>query len=294
MLGNHLASLLPQARRVTHEVYDLMNMIDCRQVFENSPRHVYNLSGMNGGLPWNQAEPAEIFYQSTQMNLNILTCCQQYGVEKVINVISACSYPDNGKTILKEEELFDGPPSLSTECHGYAKRVLLEYSRQLYKQYGLNSVCVILTNCYGDYDRFDLRRTKVVGATIRRLWDAKHNNLPSVTFYGDGSPVRELMYAGDAVLALKLMMDCHDDPMSPINVGSGQTISIFDLVYKVKELIGYEGEILWNTEKINGQQYRHLCTDKMNRMISMTMTPLEEGLKKAIRYYERKGRFLDR
>ncbi len=296
MIGRHLMGLLDKRETVgiEHDHYDLINMSTCKYVFSRfKPKYVFNLTGHNGGLVYNELYPADIYYDSTQLNLNILKCCKDFNIEKVISIISACSYPDSLEE-LTEDELFSGKPSLYTECHGFAKRTILEYSRQLNKQYGLKSVAAILTNCYGDGDRFNLQRTKVVGAVVRKLYEAKRDNLSSVTFRGDGSPVRELMYAGDAARCLHSLMGSYDDYQDPINVGSGQTISIKDLVNKVAKLLNYDGSILWETSWSNGQSFRKLCLNKMKNYISLVPTSLEEGLKKTIEYYEKEGRFKDR
>lgn len=296
MIGQHLVKVLDGSttKGVKHAHYDLRNLETCRYVFStNKPKFVYNLVGVNGGLIYNEKYPADIYYNSTQLNLNVLKCCHEFRVNKVISIISACSYPDSLEE-LREDCLFDGKPSVHTECHGFAKRTILEYSRQLNKQHGLKSISMILTNCYGDYDRFNLERTKVVGAVVRKIYEAKANGDESVSFRGDGSPIREMMYAGDAARCIYTIMGLYDDYQDPINVGSGQTISIRKLVETVAKLIDYKGSIVWDTSWSNGQSFRKLSLDKMKNYIQFTPTPLEDGLKKTIEYYDKTGRFLDR
>lgn len=293
MIGNHLQKLLPQAVLINHKTHDLLSLDDCRKAFSCRPENVYNLSGFNGGLPFNLAFPADIYYQSTQMNLNILKCCEEFKVNKVISIISACSYPDSG-VHLEEDELLRGHPNYTVECHGFAKRVIYEYSRQLYKQFRMKSISAVLTNSYGPYDRFDLQRTKVVGAAVRKICEAELNNAPSITFFGTGTPVRELMYAGDAAKALKTLIMNYEDYLNPINVGSDQMTSIFNLVEMIADIVGYKGEIKWDTSKPDGQAFRKLSTDKMKDYVRFEMTPLAEGLRETIDYYMSTGRFLNR
>jgi nucleoside-diphosphate-sugar epimerase len=297
MVGRALTKILPNVYKITHDSHNLLSLDECRDAFYsagvNESTVIYNLSGYNGSIIYNLKYPYDIFYQSTQMNLNILECCRLFKPKKVINIISACSYPDT-PFAMKEEDLFNGLPNQTVECHGFAKRILLEMSRQAYKQYELKSICTILTNLFGDGDRFNLERTKVVGAVIRKIWEAERDNEPSITFRGTGSPVRELMYAGDAAHCLVQIANSYDDYLNPINIGSDQTISILEIVNTVADLIGYRGNIIWNTNESDGQAYRKLDTSKMKRYVNHKMTPFIDGLKKTIEYYEEKGRFLDR
>lgn len=293
MIGTHLSKILPNAVRITHKTHDLLSLKECRDAFGCKPDNVYNLSGYNGGLPFNLEFPADIYYQSTQMNLNILKCCQEFKVDKAISIISACSYPDSGEE-LTEEELLIGHPNYCVECHGFAKRVIYEYNRQLFKQYGVKSISAVLTNSYGPHDRFNLKRTKVVGAAVKKICLAKLAGDKSITFFGTGAPVRELMYAGDAAQSLSIILNTYTDYLDPINIGSGQLISIYTLVNTIAELVGYEGEILWDKSKPDGQMLRRLSIKKMKEYVNFDMTPLRVGLTETINYFMSTGRFLER
>lgn len=299
MVGRHLTRILPQKGfyGAKHESWNLLNYDTCEALFDsvqaNNETIVYNLVGFNGGLPLNLSRPADIYYESSQLNLNVLKCCQQFKVKKVISIISACSYPST-EYAMKEEDILNGYPNPSVECHGFAKRTIFEYSRQLYKQYGLKSVSTILTNCYGDGDRFDLKRTKVVGAAVKRICDAYQNGEKSVTFYGTGNPVRELMYAGDAAHCLVQIAEKYEDYMNPINIGSDQHLSIKELVSRIVNIVGYTGEILWDTTKPDGQMMRMLDNNKMYKYVDHKMTDFNDGLRETIKYYMEVGRYLDR
>lgn len=295
MIGQQICKIIPNCVEVSHKTTDLRNINECYELFKNHQYEtVYHLAGHNGGIEYNRLYPADIYYNTTQINLNILKCCQLFEVKKVINVIASCSYPDLGNKFLEEGMFNQGACNPTVEAHGYAKRILLHYSRQLYKQYGLKSVNCVLTNCYGPGDRFDLMRTKVVGATIKKLCDAKLNNLQSVTFFGSGMPFREIMFCKDAAACLVKIGDVYDNYMEPVNIGSDQEISIRDLVMTVANLCEYTGEIVWDTSKPDGQMRKKLDTNKMKRYISHKMTPLEDGLKETIEYYLKVGKYLDR
>jgi GDP-L-fucose synthase len=298
MLGRQLCNILPDVIQISHKHYDLVNFDSCRDAFENisyaKNKVVYNLAGFNGGISFNIKNPAEIYYQTAQINLNVLRCCQIYKVDKVISIIASCAYPDFGEKVLEEEDINKGEPNPSVECHGYAKRSLLYYSRQLHKQFGLRTINTILTNCYGPGDRFDVERTKVVGAVVKKLCDAKLNNIESIEFWGTGSPKREIMYCGDAAKSIIGISESYSDYMKPINIGSDQEITIKDLVETVAKLVDFKGEIKWDTNKTDGQMRKKLSTAKMKRYINVSMTPLVEGLQNTVDYYMEKGRFLNR
>lgn len=295
MIGKQLCELVPDSIGIQHIYYDLTDLPSCYEIFkEYNFETVYHLAGYNGGISLNLAKPADIFYTTSQINLNVLRCAQLFNVKRIVNVLASCSYPNLGNQFLRECDLFHGWPDPTVEPHGLAKRILLAYSRQLHKQYGLNTINAILTNCYGPGDRFNLSRTKVVGAAVRRICDAKRDNLPSVTFLGTGKPLREIMYCKDAASCLVKLAANYTDYMNPVNLGSNQEISIYDLAYKIKDLVGYNGEILWDESKPDGQMRKKLDTLKMSQWISHEMTPLDEGLQNTIKYYQEVGQYLDR
>lgn len=298
MLGKQVSHMLPDVVNISHKYYDLIDFESCKDAFDaisfSAHKTVYNFCGYNGGVQFNLKYPSEIYYRTAQINLNVLRCCHLFRVDKVVSVIASCAYPDFGDKVLSEEDINNGEPNPTVECHGYAKRTLLYYGRQLYKEHGIKAVSAILTNCYGPGDRFDVERTKVVGAIIKKLCDAKISNLPSVTFFGSGKPRREIMFCRDAAKALIEVGKNYDDAMTPINIGSDQEITILDLVYMVARLVDYKGEIVWDVTKTDGQMRKKLDTTKMREFIKFEMTPLEEGLKETIKYYMDVGRYLTR
>ena len=163
MIGRQLGAMLPHCVGISHQYYDLTNMDSCYDAFRTFQfKTVYHLAGYNGGISLNLAKPADIFHTTSLINLNVLKCCQLFKVEKVVNVLASCSYPDLGNKFLEEGDIFSGVCNPTVECHGMAKRLLLTYSRQLHKQFGIKTVNAILTNCYGPGDRFNLDRTKLV------------------------------------------------------------------------------------------------------------------------------------
>ena len=302
MIGTELCDFLSlQDNKFFKSPADLINQEEVISEFQNNIFHgykynIYMLAGYNGGISFNREYPADIYYKTVMMNMNILQQCCAYreNINKVVTVLASCSYPDFGETVLEEDMIEQGLPNETVECHGLAKRTILQYSRQLYKQYGMKIVNTILTNCYGPGDRFDVNRTKVVGAVVKKICDAKFNDLKSVTFFGTGKPKREIMFCRDAAQALYDIGQTYDDFPNPVNIASDQEISIRDLVSKVCSIVGYDGDIVWNTLYPDGQMRKKLSTEKMKKYINTNITPLEIGLTETIRYYMNIGRFLDK
>ena len=268
-----------------HEDVNLVDNYSARHCFEVSePDYVIHAAGWNGGIEWNKRYPADIFYRTSQMALNVLKCCEQYKVDKCLSILASCSYPNNQESVLREDTLWDGAPNGTVECHGLSKRVLDAYSRQLRKQHGLNAITVVLTNSYGPHDSFDLEKTKVVGALIRKFVEAKKTNSPRVECWGTGSPKREFMFCNDAGEAIVQALEKYDEAM-PLNIGTGIEGTIKELVEIIAEAVEYEGEVFWDSSKPDCQMKKLLDTSKMKSILDIEPTGLQEGIKETIDWY---------
>lgn len=272
---------------VPHKYCDLLEYQQIYNRIKNfQPDYVIHAAGWNGGIRWNNDYPATIFYRTATMALNVLKAASELHVSKIVSILASCSYPDSkSNEPLNEESLWHGKPNDTVECHGLAKRILDVYSRQIYKEFGTMAVTCILTNCYGEFDSYNPDKTKVVGAMIRKLVEAKQNQSPSVTFWGSGKPLRELMYAEDAGEAIVQVLEKYEDPFLPINIASDIEISIKELAELIAEIVGYTGEIIWDTTKPDGQMRKKLDTTQMQELLSVQITPIEDGLKNTIKWY---------
>ena len=270
-----------------HEDVNLVDNYSVRHCFEVSePDYVIHAAGWNGGIEWNKKYPADIFYRTSQMALNVLKCCEQYGIQKCLSILASCSYPNNQESVLKEDTLWDGAPNGTVECHGLSKRILDAYSRQLRKQYDLNAVTVVLTNSYGPHDSFDLEKTKVVGALIRKFVEAKKNSSPRVECWGTGSPKREFMFCKDAGESIVQALEKYNEEI-PLNIGTGEEVTIKELVEIIAKNVDYGGEVFWDTSKPDGQMKKLLDTSKMKSIFDIDLVSLEEGIKQTIDWYRR-------
>jgi GDP-L-fucose synthase len=291
MIGRCVVKALERRKAIvlspTHIQLDLLDYSSVmRYVDNNEPEYLIHCAGWNGGLKWNLDFPADIFYKTSIMGLHVLTAAHTFRVKKAVSIISSCALPDKGQEILNAEELWQGAPNKTVECHGLSKRILDAYSRQLFKQFKHNYVCAILTNCYGPFDSFHPEKTKVVGAIVKRVVDAYVQNLPEIVCWGSGEPKRELMYCDDAGDAIVQTLEKYDDPTVPINLGTGEDISIKNLTERIVDIVGYKGQIKWDTSKPDGQMKKLLNTDKMREILNVKITPSVVGLANTVRYYK--------
>ena len=199
--------------------------------------------------------------------------------------MTSCAYPDTGMEVLKEEDFWNGLPNETIRAHGIAKRILQAASEAYNKQYELNSVSVCVTNLYGPNDTFNLVRTKVVGALIRKFVEAKTEEEEQVECWGTGDPMREFMYVDDAAEAIIQALQKYEDHSQPLNIGTGKDISIKELVEYITKSIGYQGDVSWNTDKPDGQLKKLLDTTRMQEYIDITPIDIEDGIKETVEWY---------
>jgi GDP-L-fucose synthase len=285
----NLLELGAEVNVMTHDSCDLLNMDETFDYVRlHKPEYIIHAAGWNGGIGWNKRFPATIYYRTATMALNIYNAISLVGsVKKSVGILASCSYPDLPVEAFQEKDLWSGKPNSTVECHGLAKRVIADFGRQVSKQY-LNVQCVscILNNCYGPYDSFHPDKTKVVGALIRRFVEAKYDNAPEVVCWGTGAPLREFVYAPDAGKAIVKCLQRYDDVNYPINIGSGEEISIRELTELIAEIVQYRGRISWDTDKPDGQLRKRLDRFMFNYLFpNMQFTDIKTGLKQTIDWY---------
>ena len=199
--------------------------------------------------------------------------------------MTSCAYPDTGMDVLKEETFWDGLPNKTIRAHGIAKRILQTASEAYNDQYELSAATVCVTNLYGPNDTFDLVRNKVVGALIRKFVEANIEEKDEVECWGTGNPMREFMYVDDAAEAIIQAFQNYHDCSQPLNIGTGKEISIKQLVDYISKAVNYEGEALWNTDKPDGQMKKLLDTTKMQDILDLDITEIDDGLERTVSWY---------
>jgi GDP-L-fucose synthase len=240
-----------------------------------------------GGIGINREKPGEFFYNNLVMGAQLLEHARLNNVEKFVALGTICAYPKFTQVPFHEEELWAGYPEETNAPYGLAKKMLLVQSQAYRAQYGFNSIFLLPVNLYGPGDNFDPRSSHVIPALIKKCVDAIEARVDHIVVWGDGSPTREFLYVVDAAEAIVLASERYDES-DPINIGSGQEISIKDLVDLITRLTGFRGDIIWDTTKPNGQPRRRLNTSRAREHFGFQAgTDFEEGLKATIDWYFR-------
>lgn len=254
-------------------------------LFYHQPDYVIHLAAACGGIGANQKSPADFFFKNSQMSLNVLSACKHLNIEKLITLGSVCSYPKFTPVPFKEEDIWNGYPEETNAPYGIAKKNLLVGCKAYNDQYGSNFIHLIPVNMYGEHDNFDPDKSHVIPALLKKFIEAKKNGDTSVTVWGDGTASREFLYAGDCAKAIELSIEGYNSP-DPMNIGTGKEISIKDLVTLIKGVVGYTGEINFDTSKPNGQPRRCLDTSKAKKELGFVAeTSFKEGLEKTYNWY---------
>jgi len=290
-LGSHVIDRLKQAGATDIYVprkseYDLVDGEAVRNMLQAvQPQIVLHLAANGGGIGANLAHQAEFFYDNIMMGVQLIHESWQQGVEKFVAVGTVCSYPKLTPVPFREVDFWGGYPEETNAPYGLAKKMLLVQAQAYRKQYEFNSVYLIPVNLYGPRDDFDLENSHVIAAVIRKCIEAVHRGDKQIVVWGDGSPTREFLYATDAADGIVLGAEKYAGS-EPINLGSGQEISIKELVEMVAELTGYQGEIVWDTSRPNGQPRRSLDTSRAKELFGFTASKsLRDGLQETIAWY---------
>lgn len=268
------------------ENYDLVKREDILKMLADArPDMIIHLAALAGGIGANRARPADFFYINLMMGVQLMHEAWLAGVEKFVAVGTICAYPKFTPLPFKEEHLWDGYPEETNAPYGLAKKMLLVQAQAYRQQYGFNAIYPLPVNLYGPRDNFDLETSHVIPALIRKYIEARERGDQQVVLWGDGSPTREFLYVEDAAEGLLMAAEYYDGP-EPFNLGSGQEISIKDLAHLIARLTGFEGEILWDTSRPNGQPRRALDTSRAQEYFGFRaeMT-LEEGIRRTIEWY---------
>ncbi|MCL6624604.1 MAG: GDP-L-fucose synthase, partial [Fimbriimonadales bacterium] len=244
-----------------------------------------HLAAVCGGIGANQSAPATFFYENAVMGIHLIEEARKAGVKKFVQVGTVCSYPKYTPVPFKEENLWDGYPEETNAPYGLAKKMLLVQLQAYRQQYGFNGIYIIPVNLYGPRDNFDPDSSHVIPAMIRKFAEAKEHNRPSVTLWGDGSASREFLYVRDAAEAILLATALYNEP-EPLNLGSGEEVTIRQLATLLAQLMEFHGEILWDTSKPSGQPRRHVDSSRAHRHLPWrSKTPLLQGLQNTIAWY---------
>ena len=291
-LGTHVVRQLEQENPRSVFVprsrdYDLRDRDGILQMYADGvPDIVIHLAAVVGGIEANRQSPGTFFYDNAIMGIQLLEYARTNRVEKFVAAGTVCAYPRDAVVPFREEQLWEGYPEVTNAPYGLAKKMLLVQSQSYREQHGFNSIFVIPTNLYGPGDNVDLETSHVIPALIRKCMTAIERGEDRVVVWGDGSPTREFLYVEDAARGILLAAQ-HYNRSEPINLGTGEEISIEDLATLICELAGFQGELVWDTSKPNGQPRRALDVSKASKEFGFqALTDLKQGLRRTIEWYK--------
>jgi len=273
---------------VRSKEYDLRNSYAVRRLFkEEQPDIVIHLAAVVGGIGANKDNPGKFFYDNIMMGVNLIEQARVFGVEKVVSIGTICAYPKFTKVPFKEEDLWEGYPEETNAPYGLAKKMLLVQSQAYREQYGTNAIYLLPVNLYGPGDNFSPETSHVIPALIKKCCDAMRNGEDHIVVWGSGKATREFLYVDDAARGIVLATEKYNKS-DPVNIGAGFEISIKDLVEKIARLTGFQGKIVWDKTKADGQPRRCLDVTRAKKEFGFSAkVKLEDGLKKTIQWYKK-------
>jgi GDP-L-fucose synthase len=252
---------------------------------------VIHLAAKVGGIGYNQAYPATLFYDNAIMGIQMMEAARQEGVKKFVAIGTICAYPKFTPVPFKEEDLWKGYPEETNAPYGLAKKMMLVQSQAYRQQYGFNSIYLLPVNLYGPRDNFNPESSHVIPALIKKIFDAKESGNDYITVWGTGKATREFLYVEDAAEGIILATEKYNKP-EPVNLGSGFEISIKYLVELIAELAGFDGEIRWDTNNPDGQPRRCLDVSRAQKEFGFkAKVGFRRGLEKTIEWYKEKKRW---
>jgi GDP-L-fucose synthase len=267
--------------------YDLRTVEGVRDALaDGRPQIVIHLAAVVGGIGANRENPGRFFHDNAVMGIHLMEESRRAGVEKFVQIGTVCSYPKLAPVPFREDDLWDGYPEETNAPYGLAKKMLLVQGQAYRAQYGFPVIHLIPVNLYGPGDNFDPASSHVIPALIKKCVDARESGADHIEVWGTGSASREFLYVDDAAEGIVLAADRYDDP-DPVNLGTGQEITIRDLVTLIVELTGFVGEIRWDATKPDGQPRRALDTSRAKERFGfVARTDFSAGLRVTIEWYE--------
>ena len=294
-LGKYLKKKLEQKNcnkisLVEREKYNLVINKDVKSMYDDlKPDIVFHLAAVVGGIEINQKNPGKFFYENAMINLQVMHEGYLHKIEKIISIGTVSIYPENAPLPFNEKNIWEGYPEEANAPYGIAKRIMHVQSTSYRRQYGFNSILLILTNLYGPQDNFNPETSHVIAALIKKFYDAKINNKKEVIVWGNGEATRDFCYVEDIAEGIILAAEKYNKS-DPINLASGKEIKVKKIALLIKKKIGYMGNIVWDSSKPAGSKRRKININKAkNEFGYKVMTSLEEGIQKTIDWYIKKN-----
>ena len=272
-------------RSAEHDLTTESGVVEALARFD--PEVVVHLAAVVGGIGANAARPGDFYYQNVVMGALLMEHARRRQVNKFVAIGTVCAYPKYTPVPFREEDLWNGYPEETNAPYGLAKKMLLVQSQAYRAQYGFNSIFLLPVNLYGPGDNFDPESSHVIPAMIKKFVDAAAAGQPSVTLWGDGSPTREFLHVVDAARGIVDATERFSGP-EPVNLGSSFEISIRDLALQIASVVGYTGEVVWDTTKPNGQPRRKLDVSRARELFGFeSTTTFADGLSETVSWYRK-------
>jgi len=271
----------------TKDGIDFRRQEDCEKYFaKTKPDVVIHCAANQGGIGYHSGRQADLMMDNIRMGFFLMEAARAAGVSKFVNIVAGCSYPGYlEKDELQEENYWDGPLHESIFSYGFSRKASVVYSLALKKQFGFNSINLLLANMFGPGEHFNPGQSKALAGLIRKFYEAKRDNAPSVVVWGTGKPVRDWLYVKDGAEGILRATEVYDD-VEPLNIASGIGISVSDLAHMIKDAVGYNGEIVYDTSRPDGALKKtfsiHHMKDKLNWIPT---SPLKEAIRKTVEWF---------
>jgi GDP-L-fucose synthase len=300
-LGGHLVQHLrelgvPEIIIPRSSSHDLREADQVQRLFNQHPDTtlLIHLAATVGGIGANRDHPGLFFYDNMMMGTLLIEHARRAGIPKFVGLGTICEYPKFTPVPFREDSLWDGYPEETNAPYGIAKKAMMVMGQAYRQEYGFNAIHILPTNLYGPNDNFNPRSSHVIPAIIRKMVEAQERGDSFITLFGDGSPTREFLYVKDAARGIALAAAYYDDP-EPVNLGSGVEISIRDLAHLIAEVVGFDGEIRWDTSKPNGQPRRQVDTTRATERFGFrAQTTFREGITEVVNWYRANRATADR
>lgn len=289
-VGRNLLPLLEEAGAVLQtpgrEEYDLLEQTEVRRMFVDlRPEVVFHLAAYVGGILANRDKPADFCYRNLVMGSHVLHEAHASGVKKYITLMGGCSYPATAPSPISEDQLWRGYPQPESAPYSLAKAMSHELAKAYRRQYGFDAIVLVPGNIYGPHDNFDLQGSHVIPALIRKFIEAREAGNVAVTAWGTGNPQRDFIYISDVCTAIVKAAQIYGGP-DLINISSGTRVTIRELVEAVAELTSYQGEVVWDSTKPDGQMDKGFDVGRMRKILDFTPTvTLRDGLQKTTDWF---------
>lgn len=293
-VGSHVADKLKEYNcKVfiprTKDGIDFRSKDHCADYLDKTkPDIVINCAASQGGIGYHVGKQADLFMDNIRMGLFLMEAAQKIKVEKIVNIVAGCSYPGYlEKDELSEDDYWNGELHESIFSYGFPRKASIAYGKALKMQYGFNSIHLILANMYGPGDHFNFAQSKALPALLRKFYEAKKKETPQVEIWGTGKPIRDWLYVKDGAEGI-LVAGLRYNKVEPLNIASGVGISIKNLAETIRDIVGYKGELIYNTYKPEGALKKTLGIKKMKEELHwVPKTPIEKGIRETLKWFDK-------